>query len=189
MATEPDLVIAGERVALGPLRRDLAATYGRWVNSPAVKFGLEYLGVATPESEEAWIDEEVKAGAEREPQAVHFTIYALGDRAPIGTAGLFSISHLQSTSLFGIALGERRGQGLGTEAARLTLDWGFHMLGLRNVMLEVLAWNEAAIAAYEHAGFRRIGIRRDAAMSRGARADVVMMDAIPADFSGSVLAA
>ena len=91
--------------------------------------------------------------------------------------------------MFGILIGERRGQGFGTEATHLMLDWGFHTLGLRNVMLQALAWNGAAIRAYEKAGFRRIGTRRQAAMSRGRRTDVVLMDAVPEDFTGSALAA
>ena len=70
---------------------------------------------------------------------------------------------------------------------RLTIDWGFHVLGLQNVLLEALAWNEAAIRAYEKAGFRRIGVRRQAAMSRGRREDVILMDAIPADFGTSAI--
>ena len=92
---------------------------------------------------------------------------------------------MQGGANLGISLGERRNQGLGSEATRLTLDWGFHVLGLQNVLLETLAWNEAAIRAYEKAGFRRIGVRRKAAMSRGGRADVVLMDAIPADFGAT----
>ena len=129
--------MTGERVALGPLRRDLAETYGRWINQPDVRFGVEYM---------------------------------------------------QGGANLGISLGERRNQGLGSEATRLTLDWGFHVLGLHNVLLEALTWNEAAIRAYERAGFRRIGVRRKAAMSRGARADVILMDAIRADFGASVIA-
>ena len=31
---EPVLNIAGERVALGPLREDLLPLYGRWINAP-----------------------------------------------------------------------------------------------------------------------------------------------------------
>ena len=185
--TEPDLLVSGERVALGPLRRDLAETYGRWVNDPEVRFGVEYLAVATPESEEAWIEESNKAAGEREPKSVTFTIYDLADGTPVGTCGLFDVSYMQGGANLGISLGERRNQGLGSEATRLTLDWGFHVLGLQNVLLETLAWNEAAIRAYEKAGFRRIGVRRKAAMSRGGRADVVLMDAIPADFGASVI--
>src|SRR5918999_445454 len=186
--SEPDLLVSGERVGLGPLRRDLADTYGRWINQPDVRFGVEYLAVATPESQQTWVEETNKAAGEREPKSVTFTIYDLADDAPVGTSGLFEISYMQCGANFGIALGERRNQGLGSEATRLTLDWGFHVLGLQNVLLEALAWNEAAIRAYEKAGFRRIGVRRQAAMSRGRREDVILMDAIPADFGASAIA-
>jgi len=188
VSAEPDLLVSGERVALGPLRPDLAETYGRWMNQPEVRFGVEYLAIATPQSQQAWIEESNKAAAKREPEAVAFTIYDLTDGTPVGTCSLFEISYMQSSARFGISLGERRGQGLGGEATRLTLDWAFHVLGLHNVLLEALAWNAAAIRAYERAGFRRIGTRREAAMSRGERADVVLMDALRADFGESVLA-
>jgi diamine N-acetyltransferase len=186
--SEPDLLIRGERVALGPLRADLAETYGRWVNQPDVRFGVEYLAVATPESQKEWVEESNKAAGEREPKSVTFTIYDRSDMTPVGTVGLFDISYMQSAATLGISLGERRSQGLGSEATRLALDWGFHVLGLQNVLLETLAWNEAAIRAYEKAGFRRIGVRRGAAMSRGKRADVVLMDAIGTDFGPSAIA-
>ena len=41
-------------------------------------------------------------------------------------------------------MGERRGQGLGTEATRLVLDYAFHVLQLRNVMLR--PWCGTALA-------------------------------------------
>jgi hypothetical protein len=31
---EPDFIVIGDKVALGPLRRDLAADYARWMNHP-----------------------------------------------------------------------------------------------------------------------------------------------------------
>ena len=97
--------------------------------------GLENLGIVTPETEEKWVDEQVAKGAERPPVTVNFTIYDRSDDAPVGTAGLFDISYAHSTAEFGIAIGERRGQGLGTEATRLVLEWAFRTLGLHNVML------------------------------------------------------
>jgi diamine N-acetyltransferase len=183
----PDLIVVGEKVALGPLRRDLAPTYSRWTNQLDVRRGLGVLGVATPQSEEKWVDENIKAGAEDEPKGVEFTVYDRSDSAAIGTAGLFRIEHSQGTARFGIAIGERRGQGFGTEATRLVLDFAFHILHLRNVMLETLEWNVGGLKAYERAGFRRIGVRRGARMSGGRVTDVVLMDAIPADFGPSVL--
>lgn len=187
MEDAPDFIVVGEKVALGPLRRDLAPVYARWANSLEVRRGLGILGVLTPESEEKWVDDSIKAGAEQEPKGVEFTVYDLGDGAPIGTAGLFRIEHVHGTGMFGIALGERRGQGFGTEATRLVLDFGFHVLGLRNVMLEVLAWNTGAAKAYEAAGFRRIGVRRNARVSGGGRTDALLMDAVPEDFGPSAL--
>jgi diamine N-acetyltransferase len=184
---EPDLIVVGEKVALGPLRPDLAATYARWMNQIDVRRGLDRLGISTPESEAKWVEDNNKEGAENEPKAAEFTIYDRSDTAPVGTVGLFGIEHVNGLARFGIAIGERRGQGLGSEATRLALDYGFHVLQLRNVMLEVLDWNVAGLTAYERAGFRRIGIRRGAVLSRGRRTDLVLMDAVPEDFGPSVL--
>jgi diamine N-acetyltransferase len=184
---EPDLIVVGEKVALGPLRRDLAATYARWMNQLEVRRGLDYLGIATPESQEKWVEDNLELGAKREPKGVEFTVYDRGDTAPVGTAGLFEIVHAHGRAEFAIAIGERRGQGLGTEATRLVLDFAFHVLQLRNVLLETLEWNVAGLTAYERAGFRRVGVRRGAVLSRGRPTDLVIMDAVPEDFGASVL--
>jgi diamine N-acetyltransferase len=184
---EPDFIVVGEKVALGPLRPDLAAVYARWMNQLEVRRGLDQLGIATPESQEKWVADNLERGAKREPEAVEFTVYDRADSAPVGTAGLFDIVHAHGRAEFAIALGERRGQGLGTEATRLVLDFAFHVLQLRNVLLQTLEWNVSALTAYERAGFRRVGVRRGAVISRGRPTDFVIMDAVPEDFGASVL--
>jgi RimJ/RimL family protein N-acetyltransferase len=182
VSEEPDLVLVGEKVALGPLRRDLAALQARWMNSDDVRHGLQNRAVSTKETEEKWIDETVAAGGQEDaPKAAGFMIYDRTDLAPVGNATLFGVNPTNGTSKFGILLGERRGMGFGTEATWLITGFGFEVLGLRNVMLEVLDWNLGAQRAYERAGFRRIGVRRGAALSRGERCDVVLMDAVPED--------
>jgi diamine N-acetyltransferase len=183
----PDFIVVGDRVALGPLRRDPAPVYACWWNEREVRRGLDYLGVSNPRAQEKWVDDNLERSAEHEPKGVEFTVYDRSDSAPIGTAGLLGISHAHGCAEFAIALGERRGQGLGTEATRLVLDFAFHVLQLRNVMLETLAWNAAGLTAYERAGFRRIGVRRGARISCGHPTDVVLMDAVREDFGGSVL--
>jgi diamine N-acetyltransferase len=184
---EPDFVVVGEKVALGPLQRDLAASYARWMNQLEVRRGLNNMGVATRETQEKWVEENIESSAKGEPRTVEFTIYDRSDSAPVGTVGLLRINHAHGTAELGIAIGERRGQGLGTEATRLALDFAFSVLQLRNVLLETLEWNLAGLKAYERAGFRRVGVRRGAVMSRGRRTDVVIMDAVPEDFGASVL--
>jgi diamine N-acetyltransferase len=184
---EPDFIVIGEQVALGPLRPDLATAYARWMNQLEVRRGLDYLGIATRQSQEKWVEENNEKGAKREPEAVEFTVYERSDSTPIGTAGLLDISHANGTAEFGIAIGERRGHGLGTEATRLVLDFAFHVLQLRNVLLQTLEWNAGGLKAYERAGFRRVGVRRGAVVSRGRPTDLVLMDAVPEDFGASVL--
>jgi|SRR5438270_7289623 len=185
--SEPDLIVVGEKVALGPLRVDLAATYARWMNQLEVRRGLDHLGIESPQSQEKWVQDNLERSAKREPEGVEFTIYDRADSAPVGTAGLFRIVHAHGRAEFGIAIGERRGQGIGSEATRLVLDYAFHVLQLRNVLLETLEWNVAGQTAYERAGFRRIGVRRRAVVSLGRPTDLVLMDAVPEDFGASVL--
>jgi diamine N-acetyltransferase len=182
-----EYLIEGERAALGTLRRDLAATYAAWINRVEVRSGLKNLGILDRESEDAWIAETMQANAQLEPSAANFTIYDRSDGEPVGTCALDDISHRHRRAQFGILLGDRRGQGIGTEATRLTLDWAFNVLSLRNVLLEVYPWNAGAIRAYEKAGFKVIGRRREALLHHGRRWDEIYMDAVASEFTGSVL--
>jgi diamine N-acetyltransferase len=185
----PDYVLAGERVALGPLRKDLADRYRRWVHDLDVRSGILTVGIYSLEAEEDWVQETNAKCGGAAPEIAAFTVYDLSDGAPIGTTSLMRIDWRLGRSEFGIALGERRGTGLGTEATRLTLDWAFNVLGLHNVLLTVLPSNAAAIGAYEKAGFKRIGLRRDALSVMGGRGDEVLMDAVAGEFDSPVLAA
>jgi diamine N-acetyltransferase len=187
--SEPDYVLRGERVALGPLRKDLADTYRRWIHDLDVRQGLLTAGIYSLEAEEDWVEETNAKCAAVHPEMANFTIYDLSDGAPAGTCGLMDINWRFSRAMFGILIGERRGKGLGTEATRLALDWAFNLLGLHNVMLTVLPTNAGAIRAYEKAGFRHIGVRRGAVISNGALVDEVYMDAVRDEFDSPVLAA
>ncbi|MEV4557544.1 GNAT family protein [Kitasatospora sp. NPDC049285] len=60
-----------------------------------------------------------------------------------------------------IAIGpDGRDRGLGTEAVRLLTDHAIRTLGLNRVSLSVYAFNARGRRAYEKAGFRVEGIRR-----------------------------
>ena len=186
--SEPDYVLEGDRVALGPLRLDLADTYRRWIHDLDVRLWILMPGIYALEAEEDWVRETMAKCVGPAPEMAAFTIYDRSDGAPIGTAGLIDIDWRLSRATFGINVGGRPGQGLGTEATRLTLDWAFHVLCLHNVMLGVLPVNARAIRAYEKAGFRHVGVRRSAVVARGERCDEVLMDAVREDFDSPVLA-
>jgi RimJ/RimL family protein N-acetyltransferase len=176
-----DLLLVGERAALGPLRSDLARTYARWWNDMEVRRGLSTLDVWTDAAAAKWVAEAGGLTAERDPDAAHFTIYAAADLEPVGTLALMKIDHRNRRADFGILLGVRRGEGIGTDATRLALRWAFEVVGLENVILTVLPSNPAGIAAYEKAGFRVVGRRRRAAATMDGCQDEILMDAVPGD--------
>jgi diamine N-acetyltransferase len=106
----------------------------------------------------------------------------------VGTAVLFRVDQHAGAAEFGLTIGERRNQGLGSQATRLVLDWAFTVMGLHNILLVTFAWNLPAIRAYSKAGFREIGRRRGAVVTYGQRYDQVLMDAVADEFTDSVLA-
>jgi diamine N-acetyltransferase len=180
-------VLTGERAALGPLHRDHLPTFARWINDPEVRRGLAYRGLANEDAEVKWYEEMTEAGRGPRPTAVGFAVHDAADGELVGVCGIEGIDYLFSRADFGIFLGRRRGSGIGTDATRLALDWAFNMLGLRNVMLETFEFNEQARRAYERAGFRVIGRRRDAVAVLGRRWDSWLMDATADGFESPVL--
>lgn len=179
----PILNLAGDLVALGPLRRDLLALYQRWINDFDVvrQLGAQGWRPITAESEAAWYDRMAISDSD-----VAFTIYERVTLRPIGTLGLRQIDHFNRTATFGIVIGEKDcwGKGYGAEATRLMLEYAFSGLGLHNVMLNVFASNERALHAYARAGFREIGRRRQARRLGEFAEDVVLMDCLASDPRG-----
>ena len=178
--------ISGERVGLGPLRKDLVPLYVRWRNDFTVQrtFGDPPVPV-TIEERMQWFEEQAQSD-----DAHWFTIYQLDPIRPVGTTDLFAIDQRYGIAQFGMLIGEAdaRGIGLGTEVVRLMLDYAFIALGLHNVMLTVSEYNLAGRRAYERAGFKEFGRRREADMIGGRRYDEIYMDCIATEFDSPVLA-
>ena len=180
IGSSPIVNIAGEHIALGPLRRDLIPAYQCW--------GNDFLttrtqgGAPTP-----WTAERVASWFERasaNERAIWFTIYERTTWRPIGTTHLQDLDPRNRSAEFGIAIGETdaRGRGHGTAAARLMLDYAFTALGLHSVMLTVYPFNRAGPRAYEKAGFKESGRRRQCDLMGGTLWDVVYMDCLATEF-------
>lgn len=184
--TIPPIVnILGELVALGPLRRDLVRDYHRWQNDLDVS---RTRGVGWPVSLEQTLAEyERQTASDRD---VAFTIYDRRSLRPIGVCDLSEIDHRFRRASFGITIGEAdfRGKGYGTEATRLALDYAFTGLGLANVMLTCFAFNTGGRRAYEKAGFREFGRRRQSSRHGGASWDLIYMECLTDEFDSPVLA-
>ena len=68
-----------------------------------------------------------------------------------------------------------RDRGLGTEATRLIVGYGFEHLGLHRISLEVYAFNPRARRAYEKVGFRPEGVLRESLRYNGEWIDATVM--------------
>jgi RimJ/RimL family protein N-acetyltransferase len=181
----PILNITGEKVALGPIRRDLLPLYQKWINDFEVTRTLAAgFRPMTWEAEEAWYE-----GASRRDREVMFTIYERATMRPIGNTGLHDIDPLHRVAEFGLLIGEKEcwGKGYGTETTRLMLDYGFTCLNLHNIMLRAYSFNERGLRAYRRAGFQEIGRRREAIRMAGRAYDEVMMDCLATGFESPVL--
>jgi RimJ/RimL family protein N-acetyltransferase len=69
---------------------------------------------------------------------------------------------------FGFTHDDLELKGYGTKATRAALHFAFHTLNLHRVELEVFDFNRRAMRAYEKAGFRLEGTRREAIFQDGA---------------------
>lgn len=182
-AGHPLINFEGEKVALGPLIRELCPLYQKWNNDFVVNR-------STASARPVTLEQQI-SGFERytaDDSYVFFTIYERSTDRPIGMVYLSDIDGRNAQ--FGIVIGERECQdkGYGTEATRLMLDYAFTYLGLHNVMLKVFEYNSAGIRAYQKAGFKEIGRRRQARWMNGRYWDDVYMDCLAGEFESPVLA-
>ena len=103
----------------------------------------------------------------------------------VGTLRLAPIDVANRSARLGIGILDptRLGQGLGTAATLLALDYGFGSLGLHRIGLTVLANNARAIAAYQNCGFVVEGRLRDTLFRNGGWHDDLAMAVLAPDWA------
>lgn len=172
--------ITGERIYLSPTDKEETGSYICWMNDRAVAepFG-EYGRINGSQEDLGWIY--------RPPE--HMQRYAIvlleGDEL-IGSISIHNIDHLNRNAFIGIFIGssEHRGKGLGGEALRLILDYGFRTLNLRSIGLSVHEDNPGAIACYKKAGFREVGRLPEWVFKDGRYVDKLYMCVTKREFIG-----
>lgn len=165
-------IAIGKQVYLRPLESTDAITIQPWVNDPEV---TKYLLVHTPmdlKSEEQFIS---RINASEHDQVM--VIMRMDIDRPIGVTGLHQINFKNRNAHFGITIGDKDswGNGFGTEATELLMNYAFATLNLHRVTLHVYEYNERAHHIYAKLGFREEGrLRQDHYLS-GRYWDVIVM--------------
>ncbi len=152
-------VRAGRRIYFRPLEVEDFEVLQGFANDPE---NQQYVTLHRPLSrvqEREWLE-----GLGKKESEVVFGIALTEEDRLIGTCGLRGIGLPNRAGDLGIMIGDARwqGKGLGTEAMRLLVAYGFETLNLNRIELRVYANNPRAIRCYEKVGFRREGVLREA---------------------------
>lgn len=170
--------IAGKKVYLSPIDIEDCEQYTEWMNDPEITVNLDCLAGNYSVVKEREILEKL---------AKHEFVFAIVDINSdklIGNCGLHNIDNVNRKASLGIFIGDKGhwDQGFGTEAVSLLLDYSFNILNMNSVMLVVKEFNKRGLKCYEKCGFKKIGIRREAAIIAGNKYGEVMMDILAVEF-------
>ncbi len=166
-------VLRGPRVTLRPLDERDADDQMRAVQDPQMRRLTGTHRTFTRADIEAWL------ASRRDAEGRYdWAVTETDGGGWLGDCSLNDIDADNGSGGFRIALERRPGEGLGTEATGLVLDFAFGELGLYRVELEVFDFNRRAQRSYEKNGFAVEGVRRGGLLWDGRRHDVVCMAAL-----------
>jgi RimJ/RimL family protein N-acetyltransferase len=134
------------------------------------------------EEEEKWIQSitrQRKAGT-----AYLFAIELQKPKRFLGVCGLHRVDAINRSAELGIAVQNKRywGKGLGTEAIRLLVDFGFNVINLHRIYLTVFEDNLQAQRVYEKIGFTKVGRQRECIIRFGKYFDLYLMDLLKEEY-------
>lgn len=172
--------LIGEHIYLSPRKIEDGEKFAEWMNDFEI---TDYLGrssqMITVEAEKEFLEQHIKEEAT-------FVIVVKETDEMIGTISIENINHINREGTLGIFIGNKKYQnrGYGTEAIHLILEYGFRYLNLNNINLDVMEFNERAIACYKKCGFQEMGRRRKCRFLNGKYYDIIYMDILEEEFEG-----
>ena len=172
--------LLGENIYLSPrnIDEEVIEQFTEWLNEFEI---TDCIGVSsqviTLENERKYLENS------KDNEVILFIVRQEDDKL-IGSIGLHSIDNTNKSATLGIFGGEESGRnkGYGTEAVGLILDYGFNYLNLNNIKLDVMEFNDRAIACYKKCGFKEYGRRRKCYFLNGKYYDKIEMDILAEEF-------
>ncbi|WP_375389221.1 GNAT family N-acetyltransferase [uncultured Amnibacterium sp.] len=124
--------------------------------------------------------------ANENASGVGFSVESLESGEFVGHVTLWGATMVGRAATLGIVIGPSHvGRGYGTDTVRVIARYGFQAMGLHRIGLELVAFNTRARRAYEKAGFRVEGVRREAVFADGGFVDEVLMGLLRQDWEAS----
>lgn len=168
-------MIEGLKVRLRGLELADAETIHKNWNSIELR---TYLASRTPNS----VDEErdfIKGSWNSKKSGnLLFGIETLAEKKLIGTIDFHRLWSQNVSAEVGIAIWEpvERSKGYGTEAMLLLSFYAFEIIGYHRLQLHVIGFNKRGITAYKKAGYKEVGVLREADFIYNKYHDMVLME-------------
>ncbi|TGN18254.1 GNAT family N-acetyltransferase [Leptospira idonii] len=173
------IFLESDIVALSSLSlSDYSETYLNWLNDEEVnKYSYRRYFPTTSASLEIFL----KDISKREDE-VHFSIKRKSDKLHIGNICLKSIHWQARCAELGILIGDKSawGNGYGTSAVKLIVEYGFLRLNLNRI--EIGTFNPSAKRMFEKNNFQHEGLSRQKIYIDGKYYDDIKMAILAEDF-------
>ena len=151
-------VLSGEGLTLRELTEaDLPAWFGRRTDMEAAALAGDPIATSMQDVADSL---EFHRGAFRAREGLRWAIVPDELGESVGTIGFAAFDQTDLSAQIGYAIGRAHwNRGITTCAARLTINYGFNVLGLERIDAMVLTVNGASIRVLEKLGFELDGLR------------------------------
>lgn len=177
--TMPVRFLEGDRLYLRPIGQEDAEFYFHKLFDPELRRLTGTQKHFTLEGTRRYIE-----SVSTDSSAILLLIALSDGDEVIGDIALQDIDSINRNASLRIAIDsdQHMGKGYGPEALRLLLEYAFGILNLHRIELQVFAYNERAIKAYEKVGFIREGVQRDALYYNHEYHDSIMMSILEHEY-------
>jgi len=186
---KPTLI--GKNVTLRPFQSEDWLVMNEVINQPEIK---RLTGSVTSTdaankkqtSEEEYLTKQWYDTRNQQSNRLDLAIYANHSQEVIGEVVLNEWQESTNTCHYRMLISQDyQNQGLGTEATKLMLAYGFQELNLHRIELEVYEFNPKAKHVYETCGFLNEGTKREAFLFDKQWVDIHLMAMLESDFQST----
>lgn len=153
----------------------------RWLNDEDVRQFLLRFAPVMLEGEGEYLSQLAAGTAKRGAITdAMFLIVNKRTNHPIGTIGLHQVDWKNRHALTGTLIGDKSqwGQGFGTDAKMLLLNWAFNDLGLNSIESHVIEYNERSAAYSKKCGYKEAGRLRQRHFRHGRFHDELIFEVL-----------
>lgn len=176
--SKPIVFLKGVTVTLRPVLEEDVPLMLRWMNDQNVTQYLRAYLPMTEAGEKEWFANYHK----RQPNDIILMLVV--DGKPIGVMGLHRISFKDGTATTGAYIGESEywGNGHGSEAKMLLLNYAFNELNLRKITSNVIAFNERSYKYSIKCGYKEEARLKDQIFTQGKYWDEIILAVFKEDW-------